>query len=115
MPWWNRDHENCIVCGASLRDKRGDAKFCGATCRKKWSRRKDDISAAAANVSAGIWELRRCGKDYADLRGDVVAQLRRLRTEIDDVLLMYDPEKQRDVAEKNEMLIGVSNRRNLYG
>lgn len=110
---WNPN--DCLMCGQPLRGKRYDARFCGANCRKRWSRRKGAVKEAAAKAMSELQELRYFGKQYADLRPEVIAQLRYLRQEVDYILLMFDPQKQHEMAVKNDLLIGIQNRRNLQG
>ena len=112
MGYWNQDGK-CLQCGQTLKYRRSDAKFCDANCRKAWSRRKDKITAAAANARGALSDLRQYGRDYADLRPEVAKELRLLLTDVKDLLLMYDPEKQRDAAELNELVAGVHRARGV--
>lgn len=57
----------CIECGKNFSAKRKDAKTCGATCRKRYQRRKDDLQKDYNTVMNTLTRLSMLGRKYADL------------------------------------------------
>lgn len=105
-------HQNCKMCGKEL-DRWSRAETCSDACRKQWSRRKGVITRSYQNTMRELGALRRCLKEYPDLRPDTVASLKALRIEITDILRLFDQEVMQEQAAKDEMLASLQNKRGM--
>lgn len=101
----------CKACGERLDfRRRSDAKFCDATCRKRYSRRGDAAQRAYNNILRDCQTIRRTIKQYPDLRADLNQQLKRLRAEITDILRLSDRDTIQEQAEKFDLISNWRNR-----
>jgi hypothetical protein len=64
---------SCLECGRDFEARRAHARFCSANCRKRNSRRKENIQRAAAHALSQIAEIRRLAARYPDT--EIVAAL----------------------------------------
>lgn len=95
----------CQMCGAPIDwYERRDKIFCDQNCRKRWSRRKEAITKERDGAMSSLGSLRRIAKEHSDLQPDVIEQLRYLRTEITDILRMFDRDEQIEQAQRAEMV-----------
>lgn len=105
------DNRKCKMCGAPIQWwERIDKTFCDANCRKRWSRRKEVIPKERDVVMSSLAALRRCAKDHADLRPDVVEQLHALRAEITDILRQFDRAEMLEQADRAELVAAFQDR-----
>lgn len=101
--------KTCKQCGKEIvvrtlnyrRNHRNDIKFCGATCRKRYSRRGDRAKRATDNIMRDLNAIMLTIKRHPDLRPELNEQLKRLRAEINDILRLSDRETIESVAERN--------------
>jgi hypothetical protein len=71
MSYWNGRYyqdKTCEMCGNSFQASRWDAKFCGQNCRKKFSRRKEQIRRAASSAIAEIRFIQSMMRQHEDLQ-----------------------------------------------
>jgi hypothetical protein len=57
----------CVVCGNNFTAKRSDAKTCGETCRKRYSRRAEEVQGWTEDAATNIRQLLDHAKRYPDL------------------------------------------------
>lgn len=102
----------CKQCGADLGwSPRSDKQFCGASCRKAWSRRGDNAKRAYNNIMRDLNTIRATIKEHADLRDDLNEKLKRVQAEVVDVLRLTDRETIVHEGQKNEMVAALRRRR----
>lgn len=66
-PKLKQDIMVCAECGKPFSAKRKDAKTCGATCRKRYQRRKDELQKDYNTVMNALTRLSMLGRKYPDL------------------------------------------------
>lgn len=107
MAWG--DPRFCKACGAQFPDRwaRYDKKFCDATCRKAWQRRRERVDDSFNRIMSDLGALRSILKHDADLAPKVNDHLKRIKAECNDLLLLRDP----DAQSRLQMLNDVANKR----
>lgn len=79
------DERPCIICGASLKGMRGDAKFCSDRCRKAATRHAERLNKKAALVVSTVSSLQ-LWLDDDEHRGAAREHLNLIRSQVDDML-----------------------------
>ena len=88
-----RGGRKCDMCGKPLHwRKRSDARFCDASCRKRYSRRGNRANRSLDGMQYGLSPVKQALEKYPDLRPELVKRLHRLQKQIDDLLSEYDLE-----------------------
>ena len=72
----------CMECGKTFTAARDDACFCGPSCRKKASRRKERIQQALVNAMRDIQFLKVTQVLRPDLKAEVDEALDTLRRDL---------------------------------
>jgi len=86
---------------------RSDKEYCGATCRKRWSRRGDRAKRAYTNILLDLNSIRATIKKHPDLRDDLNEKLKRIKGEVIDVLRLTDKETITEQAAKSDLVGGM--------
>lgn len=96
----------CKNCGTDLdRWVRSNKETCSDSCRKAWSRRKDNVKKEWNNALRSLSHLRRMVKEYPDLAEEINGYLRHVQGECRDILLLSDKEEQARTAMLNDLAI----------
>jgi len=105
----------CEECGKEFnRWDRSDKRFCDAKCRKRWNRSKHEAEKVCLDVKYHLNRLYHVLKKKAQSRTpEAINEMKRLRGELDYMLRMYDAQTMRERGERDELISGHFEKRDL--
>lgn len=105
----------CEECGKEFnRWDRSDKRFCGAKCRKRWNRAKHEAEKVCLDVNYHLNKLYIVLKKKAHSRTpEAIAEMKRLRGELDYMLRMYDAQTMTERGERDQLVTGHRANRDL--
>lgn len=105
----------CDQCGKEFnRWDRSDKRFCNATCRKRWNRAKREAEKILSEISFQTNKVYMTLKRKPHSRTpEALAEIKRLRGELDYMLRMYDAQTMKERADRDELVSGQRRKRDL--
>ncbi|NJL33026.1 MAG: hypothetical protein HC893_03195 [Chloroflexaceae bacterium] len=101
----------CVECGRKFTARRRDATLCGSTCRKRYSRRADEVKEWNLRAAGSVQMLSRLALRYPDQIPAIAELLKLLARDVKEILQVIDGPTAADLQALNEMLIGIETRR----
>lgn len=97
------DQPTCAVCGKPLKKRHG-AKTCSDTCRKRYSRRRDEMQKAYMTAKSAIDAMLKYAR-HADLRDEVYVYAGALGQQIDAARRLLDDLDAVPAANRDAVLV----------